>query len=93
MENANNFPYHFIVKSFNYNGNNYKVVLTPELYPDDDGPDFTGNYIGILISSNKGTKPFELERDELMRWQSIPKGMDPGLIDILDIIIKDSRKL
>lgn len=84
-------PHDFTVREFTYNGAQYKVVLTPELYADDGDLDFTGNYLGLLISSKKGTKSFELMVDPHSKWQSEPKGMDPGLIDELDKIINTLR--
>ena len=86
-------PYKFTVKSFEYNGIEYTVAISPELYPDEDGLDFTGNYIGILISSKKGTSNFELFPDAHTRWASEPKGIDPGIIDELDKIINEIRNL
>ena len=87
----NQFPYQFTVKDFSYNGNQYKVVLTPELYPEESELDFTGNYLGIIISSNKGTQSFELTQDPHTRWEADIKGMDPGIIDELDKIIREIR--
>lgn len=81
----------FIVRDFTCNRVHYKVVLSPELYPDEGGLDFTGNYHGILISSTRGTKVFELSPDAHLRWETNPRGMDPGIIDELDTIIKEYR--
>jgi len=91
MESSQNFPYTFIQKSFDYNKVNYVVAMTPELYPEDGALDFTGSYIGMFISSDKGTQSFELHPDSHSKWQSEPKGMDPGLIDILDNMINELR--
>ena len=85
-------PYDFTLREFTYNGAQYKVALTPELYPDDEDLDFTGNWLCLLISSKKGTKSFQLKVDPHLKWQSEPKGMDPGLIDELDNIIQEIRK-
>ena len=82
----------FIVHEFTYNRVHYKVILSPELYPDEGGLDFTGNYNGILISSNRGSKVFELYPDAHLRWEPNPKGMDPGIIDELDKIITAFRQ-
>ena len=87
----NHFPYNFTIRDFTYNNVQYRVALTPELYPDEDGLDFTGNYCCVLISSAKGTKLFELLADPDKRWESEPKGVDPGLIDELDKIIQEIR--
>ena len=84
------FPYDFIIRDFEYNGVQYKVALTPELYPEE-GLEFTGSYHGILISASRGTKVFELMPDAHSKWETDPKSMDPGLIDILDGIITEIR--
>jgi len=91
MKTSEILPYKFIERHFSYNETDYKVVLTAELYPVDEGLDFTGRYLGLLISSKKGTKSFELEPDEHLRWISEPKGMDPDIIDELDKIIQELR--
>ena len=91
MASENLSGFDFTLKEFAYNGVQYKVALTPELYTGDGDLDFTGNYQGILISSKKGTIPFELNPNESARWESVPKGMDPGLIDELDKIIQQLR--
>ena len=88
---SNQFLFQFTLKSFNYNGNQYKVVLTPELYSEESELAFTGNYLGIIISSNKGSRAFELTSDPHIRWKVDIKGMDPGLIDELDKIIQEIR--
>jgi hypothetical protein len=80
-----------IVRAFQYNAVNYEVVLVPDTYPEEGGLDFTGNYHGILISEEKGTKTFELIPDTHSRWETDPKSMDPGLIDEFDKIIKEFR--
>lgn len=87
------FPYSFIDSCFEYNGVQYKVVLSPELYPAEGGLDFTGSYQGILISETRGTKTFELTPDPHTRWESDPKSMDPGLIDEFDRIIREFRAI
>lgn len=56
------------------------------------GLDFTGSYHVILISSAKGTSAFTLEPDSHTHWVADIKGMDPGLIDELDLIIQEMRK-
>lgn len=91
MDNSATLPYDITIREFEYNGAQYKVALAPELYPDEDGLDFTGNYSGMLISSKKGTKTFELLVDPQVKWQTVPKGMDPGLVDELDKIIQEIR--
>jgi len=92
MANPAILPFEIILREFEYNGVQFKVALAPEVYPDEDGLDFTGNYSGILISSKKGTKTFELLVDHHQKWQTVPKGMDPGLVDILDDIIQELRQ-
>lgn len=91
MPKKNVFPYDFTIREFKYNKATYKVALTPELFPDGPDLDFTGNYLGILISSKRGTSTFELNKDHHLRWEPVPKGMDPGLIDELDKIIVEIR--
>jgi len=93
MDNPEILPFDIILREFEYNAVQYKVALAPELYPEDGGLDFTGNYSGILISSNRGTKTFELLVDPHLKWQTVPKGMDPGLVDILDDIIQELRQM
>ena len=87
----NNFPYDFTIRVFEYNKALFRVALTPELFASEDGMEFSGNYQGILISEKRGTEVFHLEVDAHTRWSSTPRGMDPGLIDELDKIIKEMR--
>ena len=91
MDTSSNMPFEIVIREFEYNGDQYKVALAPELYPEDGDLDFTGDYAGVLISSKKGTKSFELMVDAHTKWQSEPKGMNPGLIDELDKIIQEIR--
>lgn len=73
--------YDFIQKSFVYNDERYNVVLTPELYAEEDSLDFTGNYTGILICENRGTYPFQLTPGEETKWEMIflhPDSLNSG---------------
>ncbi|MES2429292.1 MAG: hypothetical protein V4556_00045 [Bacteroidota bacterium] len=79
------FPYYFTEKYFEYNGMPHRVVLTPELYPEDDGLDFTGKYYGILIG-NRGTRAFEIVPDDFITW--VEEGRDLELAEIISTIIK-----
>ena len=88
----NHFPYEFTIKSFIYNDFAYKITLTPELYREEDGLDFTGNYCVMMISELRGTMMLTLNVDRSKKWESDPPGLDPGLIDIIDQIIQDLRK-
>ena len=92
MSTPSNMPFEIVTREFEYNGDHYKVALAPELYPEEDELDFTGNYAVVLISSKSGTKSFELMVDPHTKWQSEPNGMDPGLIDALDKIITEIRR-
>lgn len=92
MAEQKDFPYNFTLRSFTYNGLAYKVAITPELCSDEDDLDFTGNYCVMMISELKGTMMFELSVDQHKRWESEPRGIDPGIIDKLDQIIQESRK-
>ena len=85
------FNYDFTLKLFTYNGVQYRLALTPELFNSEDYLEFSGNYLGILISETKGTIAFSLEPDEHRRWNCTPRGMDPGIIDELDKIIRTMR--
>ena len=84
--------YPIINESFTYNGNEYNVALTPELYPEEDGLDFTGIFHCIVISSNKGTKVFDMVPDASSKWETEPRGVDPGLVDRLGEIIEGWRR-
>ena len=92
MPDNSRFPYYFTYREFEYNDTQYKISLTPELFPIDEDLDFTGNYLGLLISSEKGTLAFQLNADESTRWETEPKSMDPGLIDEIDKIIQEIRR-
>lgn len=84
--------YPIITETFDYNGASYNIALTPELYPDEDGLDFTGRFHCIVISSNRGTLIFDLSPDESTRWETEPRGIDPGLVDKLAEFIARYRK-
>jgi len=84
--------YQFTIREFNYNNVQYKVSLTPELYPEEGDLEFTGRYLILVISEKKGTAFYELEPDHHSKWVSVPGGMDPGLIDEIDRIIQEIRK-
>lgn len=89
----NDFSYNFTIKDIAYRETDFKIAITPELCADDEGIDFTGNYIVILMSTSEGTKQFELLRDEHLRWigRENARGMDPGLIDVIASIIGEIR--
>lgn len=65
------FAYNFSFKNFEYNGDQYKVVLTHELgtWEEDDGLEFTGCFEGILVSETTGTVAFQLMPDEKSGWE------------------------
>lgn len=62
--------YRFFQQTFTYNGQQYNVVLTPNLFPEEDGLDLSGEYTGILISPIRGSIPFELTK-EGEQWRAI----------------------
>jgi hypothetical protein len=37
------------------------LEITPGIYNDDDGPNFTGSYCGTVTSAEQGTLPFEMK--------------------------------
>ncbi len=57
MDNSN-IPADFITNWFTHKGAQYKIAYSPEFQISRGELDFTGNFIGILISSNKGTQSF-----------------------------------
>lgn len=87
------FPYDFIIKDFQYNGNVFKAVITPELYAEgkDEGLDFTGCIDGIIMSANSGTIAFQLEPAGDHKWKCAIKEIQAGLIDELAMIIEEKK--
>jgi len=85
-----NFPYPITVRQFECRGTKYNVALTPELYPEEDGLDFTGGWLVLLISQKQGTTTFTLEPHELVRWQASEE-VDFDIMVELDKIIQELR--
>ena len=72
MSHNTPFNYKFIQEEFIQDGQRYKVVLTPELYSEEEEElDFTGDYLGILISEGFGTYAFKLTENEETKWEMI----------------------
>ena len=78
---SNQYPYLHI--AFNYNNNDYSILMRAEYYTDAEGLDFTGSYHCIVLSSHKGTDTFLLMPDPYKKWETDPLGTDPGLIDVI----------
>ena len=83
--------YPILTGSFAYNNHLYNVCITPRLYYESDGLEFTGGYHCAVIASHRGTNVFEIIPDESMHWQTEPKGIDPGLVDELSKLINAYR--
>lgn len=85
--------YKITVESFIIKGEVYNVAISVDLYPDDGGLDFSGNYHGLLIHPDKGTilftfSPDEHYNDENLSWSVIPvKSLEPNIIDEINKII------
>lgn len=85
--------YKFATEAFIYEGEVYNLVVTPELYSEEDGLDFTGSYVGILIHPLKGTIDFTMTPDRNTRWEIDKKhAIHPGLIDEIAKVIKKHFK-
>lgn len=54
----NNIPADFITNWFSLNDDKYKIAYSPEFQVNRGELDFTGNFVGILISSKRGTQTF-----------------------------------
>jgi len=85
------FPYPIAVRQFECQGINYNVALTPALFPDDDGLDFSGEWLVLLISERSGTLTFTLEPDASLKWKPSSKMVGFDVIDELDKIITELR--
>lgn len=83
--------YPIILKSFEYGGAFYNIALAPEYYRAEDGLDFTGSYECILISSEWGTKTFQMEPDAAGGWEPLSDILVPGIVQIIAGFIKESR--
>jgi len=83
--------YEFVLHTFEYGGGTHKVAIMPVVFNDGEGLDFTGSYLGTILSFDKGSRQFvlELEGDS---WSVEPKGMDPGLVEELGRLIHSTRK-
>jgi hypothetical protein len=55
---SNNIPADFISCWFELRGVQYKMAYSPEFQVNRGELDFTGNFMGILISSKRGTQSF-----------------------------------
>ncbi|GEO08740.1 hypothetical protein [Segetibacter aerophilus] len=69
MSNEAPFFHKFIQENFTYNDEHYSVVMSPEMYRDEEGLDGTGNYVGILINPSYGTFPFKLIPRRPGKWE------------------------
>ncbi len=65
--------YKITVESFTLRNEVYNVAITPELYAEDDGLDFTGNYQCLLIHPQHGSMQFLLSPDDFY-LEATPQG-------------------
>ena len=80
--------YKITVESFKWKNEVYNVAISPDLYADVDGIEFSGSYTGLLIDPNRGTIQFTMSPDEIGYWDVEPKGkIDPNVIDEIEKII------
>ncbi len=77
---------------FDYKGEHFWAVITPESFSDDGGIDFTGNYSGTLTGSKGTSINFELFADTEETWETDPKDLDPELVANINKIVKEFRK-
>ena len=67
----------------------YNVVVTPELYDDDERLYFTGSFLGVLIHPSKGTINFTMTPDQHTKWEIDKKhAIHPGSVDEIAKAIK-----
>jgi hypothetical protein len=86
--------YKFISEPFELGGEIYNVCMTPILHFEEDGLDFSGDYIGILIHPQIGTIQFTLTPDDSTGWEvDVKDFIEPGIIDVLGDMIERSQKL
>lgn len=94
MENMLLSSYNFTIRDFDFCGVPCRVVITPELYAGEGDLDFTGSFLGILISPETGTLRFELSPglEGEKQWETDPENLNPLLIGEFAKIIKEIRE-
>ena len=87
-----NFPYYFTIKEFTLKGIIHTMVVIEELYPDDDGLDFTGSFDCMINSTTDGLRHFMLAPRVDDSWVC-EDGDDcpPDILVALDAIIKEKK--
>lgn len=91
------FSINFTFRTFTYDGEIYKVVLTYEMgrWEEDEGLDFTGCFEGILISEKTGTLAFTLLPDAKKVWECeyhSDEPIDRGLTEMLGNFAKEIKE-
>lgn len=83
--------YPIITSTFEYGDVYYNIALAPEYYRQDDGLDFTGSYECLLISSEWGTKAFQVLPAGNDNWELTTETLVPGIVKKITDVIKQSR--
>lgn len=91
-EAPDNFPEELILRSFEFHGDIYKLVIVPEFgaWEEGSGLDFSGCYEGVLVSCKTGTVMFQVEPGE-DGFDIIGEGIESGLESILSDFILELR--